>query len=430
MPNTQVHKSRSVLISGASIAGPTLAYWLDRYGFDVTVVERAPAVRSGGYPIDIRGTAIDVVERMGLRSQVEAAHIASRALTFVNAGGKTIGTIPVYDLTGNEAGRDVELPRGALTTLLYGLTNNSRVRYRFDDSIEALEDNGADVDVRFRSGERQRYDVVIGADGLHSNTRRLVFGPEERFSHYLGHTFNLFSVPNDLGLSHGAIVYAEVRRAAGVFAVRDSAELFAFLIFATETPPFGAHASKAEQIERTAAVFADGGWEVPRVLDALRRADDLFFDTVSQIRMPCWSKGRAALVGDAAYAPSFRSGQGTSIALVGAYVLAGELAAHDDPTDAFAAYERIAGPFVEANQALAIKGRGDLFLPRTQEELDARNRMLASFKAGRSGDDLNRHARAVHSALTLPDYSRELERSGPARPSSHGDRPISSNQDH
>jgi 2-polyprenyl-6-methoxyphenol hydroxylase-like FAD-dependent oxidoreductase len=423
-------KSRSVLISGASIAGPTLAYWLDRYGFDVMVVERAAAVRSGGYPIDIRGTAIDVVERMGLRPEVEAAHIASRALTFVNADGKTIGTIPAYDLAGNEAGRDVELPRGELTAMLYGLTRNSRVRYRFDDSIEAIEDDGTGVNVRFKNGERQRYDVVIGADGLHSNTRRLVFGPEAPFSHYLGYTFNLFSMPNDVGLSHGAIVYAEVGRAAGVYAVRDNPDLFVFLIFATETPPFDAHPDKAEQIQRTATLFAEGGWEVPRLVDALRRADDLFFDTVSQIRMPSWSKGRVALVGDAAYAPSFRSGQGTSIALAGAYVLAGELAAQDDPVDAFAAYERIVRPFVEANQALAIKKSGDYFLPRTQEELDARNRMLAALKAGRTGNDVSGAARAVHSALTLPDYSRELERRRLPRSSFAGDRPVSSNRDY
>ena len=428
MPHTQVHKARSVLISGASIAGPTLAYWLDRYSFDVTVVECAPAVRSGGYPIDIRGTAIAVIERMGLLPQVKAAHIASRDLTFVDSEGKVIGAVPVYDLTVNQ-GDDVELPRGELTSLLYGLTGNSRARYRFDDSIEALEDDGAGVDVRFRSGERRRYDVVIGADGLHSNTRRLAFGPEAPFSRYLGQTFNLFTVPNDLGLSHGGVVYAEPGRAAGLFAVRDSPRAFAFLIFATETPPFGAHPDRAEQIQHTAAVFADGGWEVPRLLAGLRNADDLFFDTVSQIRMPCWSKGRVTLVGDAAFAPSFRSGQGTSLALVAAYVLAGELAAHHDPADAFAAYERIARPFVEANQALAIKESGNFLLPRNQQELDARNRMLAAFEPGRSGDEPSRHARAVHRALTLPDYSRVPERSGPHRSSSPGARSAASIQD-
>jgi 2-polyprenyl-6-methoxyphenol hydroxylase-like FAD-dependent oxidoreductase len=405
MSNRPVGKSHSVLISGASIAGPTLAYWLDRYGFDVTVVERGAAVRSGGYPIDIRGTAMEVVERMGLRPQVEAAHIASRDLTFVDALGKTIGSIPIYDVTVNEAGQDVELSRGELTRLLYGLTKDSTVRYRFKDSIEALEDDGSGVHVRFANGERQRYDVVVGADGIHSGTRRLAFGPEEPFSHYLGSTFNVFSMPNDLGLSHGAIVYAEPGRAVALLAVRDSPQLFAMMTFLTETAPFGAHPDKAAQIRRTSAVFANDGWEVPRLLDALRHADDLYFDSVSQIRMPCWSRGRVSLVGDAAFAPSFRSGQGTSLALVGAYVLAGELATHDDPADAFASYERIARPFVEANQALASADNGSLLIPRTQQDLDARNRALATFKASRQDDASSQRKRAAHNALTLPDYS-------------------------
>jgi 2-polyprenyl-6-methoxyphenol hydroxylase-like FAD-dependent oxidoreductase len=404
-------RARTVLISGASIAGPTLAYWLDRFGFDVTLVERAPAVRSGGYPIDIRGVATEVVERMGVWPQIQAAHIASRTLTFVGALGETIGVVPIYDFQGSETA-DVELPRGDLTRLLYGLTKDGRVRYRFEDSIEAIEDDGVCADVRFKCGERQRYDVVIGADGLHSNTRRLVFGPEAPFNHYLGHTFNLFSMPNDLGLSNGGTIYAEPGRAAGLYAVGATPkELFAFLIFATETPPFGAHPNKAEQIERTAAMFAGCGWDVPRLVEALRRADDLFFDTVSQIRMPCWSKGRVGLVGDAAFAPSFRSGQGTSLALVGAYVLAGELAAHDDPAEAFAAYERTVRIFVDANQGLALKEKGDLLLPRTQEQLDARNRMLASIHAAPAGaGNANNDARSVHNGLMLPDYGSAMVR--------------------
>jgi len=404
MSAPQVQSPRSVLISGASIAGPALAYWLDRYGFDVTVVERAEAVRSGGYPIDLRGVAMEVIERMGLLPQVKAAHIHSRTISFVDASGGLIATIPMYDMIANEADQDVELPRGTLTGLVYGLTKDSKVRYRFNESIDTLEDDGDGVDVRFKSGERQRYEIVIGADGLHSNTRRLLFGPEEQFVHYLGQTFNLFTVPNYLGLSHGAMFYAEPGRAAGVFVVQDSDKMFVMLNFATEKPPFVGHADREEQIERTAAVFAAGGWEVPRLLDELRHADDLYFDTVSQIRLPQWSKGRVVLVGDSAFAPSFQSGQGTSIALVSAYVLAGELAAHQSPTEAFAAYERVVRPFVEANQGLAIKAKGaSPLLPRTQEELDMRNRMLASFKPGQR-DERQLHAKAVHNSLTLPDY--------------------------
>lgn len=403
--------SGSVLVSGASIAGPVLAYWLDRYGFDVTVVERASAVRSGGYPIDIRGTALDVIERMGLLTAVQAAHIDSRTLTFVDANSRVIGTISPYDLAANET-RDVELPRGALTTLLYELIQNtpdrnSTIRYRFDDSIDTLEDDGAGVEVRFKSGERRRYDVVLGADGLHSNTRRLVFGPEEHFTRDLGYTFNLFSLPNDdLGLSHGGVIYSEPGRTAVAYAVRDNPEVFALLAFKTEEPLSGTYLNAAEQIGRTAQVFAHGGWEVPRLVEALRRADDLYFDTVSQIRMPRWSKGRVGLVGDSAFAPSFLSGQGTSLAIVGAYVLAGELASHEDPADAFAAYERIARPFVEANQDLALGG-GSSLLPRTQEELDMRNGMIASLANGDGPKMGDGDAQEVHNSLHLPDYERQ-----------------------
>lgn len=397
---------RRVLISGASIAGPTLAYWLDRYGFAVTVVERASAVRSGGYAIDIRGTALEVVKRMGLQADVRAAHIGSRGLRFVDANGDTIGSVPVYELTANDLDQDVELPRGVLTDLLYGLTRDGTVDYRFGDSIATIEDDGDGVDVRFGSGLRERYDIVIGADGLHSNVRRLVFGPEEPYSHYLGFAFNIFSMPNDLGLSQEAILHAEPGRIAGAFAVRGHPDLFAFLVFASDTPPFGAHADKAEEIERTAAVFAQSGWQVPRMVEAMRRADDLWFDTVSQIRMPCWSKGRVALVGDAACAPSFRAGQGSSMALVGAYVLAGELARHDDPAKAFAASERIARPYMEANQALAMQDTANIIFPRTQQDLDARDRMLASLRADRSGTTKYRDAdaEAAHNALKLPTY--------------------------
>ena len=406
MPATIASKSprRTVLISGASIAGPALAYWLDQYGFDVTVVERADAVRSGGYPIDVRGTAIDVVQRMGLIPQLQAAHINAQKLTFVDAVGAPIGVIRPEALTGGVSGHDIELPRGALTSSLYVLTRDTTIRYRFNDSIDTLDDDGAGVDVRFKSGAQGRFDVVVGADGLHSNTRALVFGPEAGFSHYLGFCFNLFSVPNDLGLSHEGVTYAEPGRMAGVYAVGDSDTLHAFLTFASIEPPFLSDPDIDKQRQRTAEVFAPGGWEVPRLVEAMQRSDDLYFDTVSQIYMPRWSSGRVVLVGDAAYAASFLSGQGSSLALVGAYVLAGELATHADPAEAFTAYEQITRPFVEANQALA-GGGGGFLLPRTSEELDARNQALLALQSSESAGSHGEQSRRVHSLLQLPDYT-------------------------
>jgi 2-polyprenyl-6-methoxyphenol hydroxylase-like FAD-dependent oxidoreductase len=408
MFEAQGAKSRSVLISGASVAGPALAYWLDCYGFHVTVVERAHAIRSGGYPIDVRGTAMDVVERMGVLSRLRSAHIDTRKLTFVDADGNRIATITPEDMAGGATRRHIELPRGELTSILYDLTRDRKVRYLFNDSIDALHDDGAGVDIRFKSGAKHRFDIVIGADGMHSNTRALVFGPEAPFSRYLGFCFNLFSMPNDLGLSHEVVGYAEPGRVAVVYAVGDSHTLLAFLSFATDEPPFYSNTDVDEQRQRTAEIFSHGGWEVPRLVAAMQRGDDLFFDTVSQIHMPRWSSGRVALVGDAAHAPSFLSGQGSSLALVGAYVLAGELAAHADPVDAFASYERIARPFMEANQALASKKGGSLLMPRTQEELDARNATLAAMQSSGEAPSHGERSRQVHNSLRLPDYTRWL----------------------
>ncbi len=399
---------RNVLISGASIAGPATAYWLNQYGFDVTVVERATAIRSGGYPIDVRGTAIDVVERMGVLPQLRAAHVDTRKLTFVDAAGHPIAAITPEDLSGGRTARHVELPRGALASVLYELTRHRQVHYRFDDSIEALEDDGAGVNVRFRSGTEQRFDIVIGADGLHSNTRALAFGPEAPFHRYLGFCFNLFSLPNELGLSREAVIYSEPGRLAGVYAVGESTMLQAFLNFATDEPPFRSNTDVDLQRRRTEELFRDGGWEIPRLVAAMERADDLFFDTVSQIHMPHWSSGRVALVGDAAHAPSFLSGQGTSLALVGAYVLAGELATHTDPIDAFASYERLARPFTEANQALALNNGGTLLMPRTQEELDARNAILAAMRTSGATPSYGERSSQVHNSLKLPDYTHVI----------------------
>ncbi|GAA3677805.1 MULTISPECIES: FAD-dependent monooxygenase [Acetobacter] len=393
-------QNRRVLISGASIAGPALAFWLAHYGFDVTVVEHASTIRTGGYPIDIRGAAIDVVERMGLLPQVRAAHINTRLMTFVDGDGNEIGAVPVYDAVGSNE-RDVELPRGTLATLLYDASRTETVRYRFNDSIETLHDDGLGVHIRFTSGISERYDIVVGADGLHSRTRRLVFGAEDQFRRDLGCDFAIFSLQNDRGLSHGGIFHAEPGRVAGLFAVQNSQRMFGFLTFVTDQ---GAPRDVRAQLNLIRTAYADMRWEVPRLLVAMAAADDLYFDSVSQIRMPHWSKGSVVLLGDAAFAPSFRSGQGTSLALVGAYVLAGELASHENTAAGLEAYERNLRPFVEANQALATDGRGAFFLPRTQADIDMRDHLLAEI--ARNGPEMlfDDTRSAAHCAISLPDY--------------------------
>lgn len=379
----------TVLISGAGIAGPALAFWLRRRGFDVTVVEKSHTPRGGGYPIDIRGTALGVVERMGLLPRLREAHVNTRRITFLNADGSQVASIRPEVITGGD-GRDLEVRRGDLTEILYDTVRDD-VEFLFDNSIVALNDHARGVDVTFSSGLQRTYDHVVGADGLHSAVRELTFGPEERFHRYLGYCFAGFTMPNDLGLSHEGVLWNEPGRAAALYAVGEGENVHGFLSFTRSEAPFGAFRAPEAQRALVTEVFADDGWEVPRLLKAMHAADDLFFDTVSQIRMPRWSSGRVALVGDAAHAPSFLTGQGSSLALVGAYVLAGHLG--DAP-----AYEREVRPFVEANQDLVDVGDAELF-PGTAEALAARNAAL------RERTTMPAEAgRAEHSAFMLPDF--------------------------
>ncbi|WP_329792910.1 FAD-dependent monooxygenase [Lentzea sp. DG1S-22] len=384
----------TVLISGASIAGPALAFWLRRRGVEVTVVEKSHTLRGGGYPIDIRGTALAVVERMGLLPRLREAHVDTRRITFLDADGREAASLRPEVLIGGD-GSDLEVRRGDLAEILHETTRDD-VEYLFDDTVVAMSDGPGGVDVTFRSGLQRTYDHVIGADGLHSAVRALTFGPEEQFHRYLGYCFAGFTMPNHLGLDHEALLWNEPGRAAALYAVGSGENVHGFLSFARDEAPFGAFRDPEAQRDLVASVFAGDGWEVPRLVESLRAADDLFFDTVSQIRMPRWSSGRVALVGDAAYAPSFLTGQGSSLALVGAYVLAGHLTSA--PERAFEAYERSTRPFVEANQGLVEKGNAELF-PGTAEALAARNAAL------RARTTMPAEAsRPEHSAMTLPDF--------------------------
>ncbi|SEF73361.1 2-polyprenyl-6-methoxyphenol hydroxylase [Nonomuraea solani] len=389
---------RKILISGASIAGPSLAYWLDRYGFEVTVVEKAPELRGGGYAIDIRGTARDVVERMGLLPRLRELHVDTRRITFLNPDGTVLAGLRPEALTGGAENLDVEIRRGDLADCLYGLVEG-KVEFLFNDSIATLDDRGGAVEVTFDSGVRRTFDLVIGADGLHSNTRGLVFGPEERYHRYLGFCFAGFTMPNDFGLEREGVLWNVPGRAAVLYAHEPGDLVHGFLTFARDEPPFTAFRTPRAQRDLVASTFPDTVWEIPRMVAAMRSAGDLFFDVVSQIHMPAWSAGRVALVGDAAYATSFMSGQGSSVSLVGAYVLAGELATHDDHVTAFAAYEKTVRDFVEQNQALATEGGGAV-APRTREDLDARDAMLRGRTALPSGAE----GRTAHTALVLPEY--------------------------
>lgn len=397
--DTHVTPRPTVLISGAGIAGPALAYWLTRYGFVVTVVEKAAAPRHGGYPIDVRGTALEVVKRMGLLPQLRDAHIDLRRMTFLDGEGDTVATLHPHTISGGVAGQDLEVRRGDLTGTLYAAVRDD-VEFLFNDSIDTLDQSERGVDVTFHGGGQRTFDMVIGADGAHSRTRHMVFGAEQPFHHYLGYRFGIFTMPNTFGLSRETVMWNTPGRAAALYAVGEAEDVHAFLNFSHPRPQHEAFSDAKAQRNLLVEAFADARWKVPELLAALRDADDVFFDAVGQIRMPRWSSGRVALVGDSAYAPSFLTGQGTSLALVGAYMLAHSLAANPgDSAAGFAAYEHGTREFVSLNQGLVGAGDAPLF-PTTAQTLKQRNDRLRSLDALPSAQ-----ARPAHSALTLPDLT-------------------------
>ncbi|MDR8407318.1 FAD-dependent monooxygenase [Nonomuraea sp. 3-1Str] len=390
----------NILISGASIAGTTAAYWLRRHGFTPTVVERAPAIREGGYKVDIRGAAIDVIERMGLLEAVRARSTAMRHVTHYDATGRRVATMDA-DLFGGRHGGDAEIMRGDLNELLYDLTRDD-VEYIFDDTITGIAEDGT---VTFERSAPRRFDLVIGADGVHSVTRRLVFGEEERFRRDLGCHISISTVPNHLGLDREEAVHVAPGRTANVYSTRQDPTAKALFMWSSAPLAYD-HRDTARQKELLAEAMAGAGWEVPELLEAVRRSDDFYFDSVSQIHMDRWSSGRVVLVGDAGYCASPASGQGTSLALVGAYVLAGELARGAE--GALDRYEAVLRPFVEANQKLGpanLKGmvigsrlaiRIQLMMIRLLPHLPGRDRMI------------ERVAGAIHraaNAIALADYT-------------------------
>ncbi|GAA4791818.1 FAD-dependent monooxygenase [Actinomycetospora chlora] len=342
-----------VLVVGASIAGPAVAHWLHRWGADVTVVERAPALRPGGQAVDARGVTREVIERMGLDAAVRAARTETAGAHTVDADGTVLETFRADDDGGDGFIAEIEILRGDLAQVLHDATRDD-VAYVFGDRIAELTQDVDGVDVTFAGGDRQRFDLVIGADGLHSALRATVFGPREEFVRHLGLVLAFYSVPNEFGLDRWLLDFQDKAsgRSALLRPIQDATRAMAMFSFPAaefDVDHRDLEAQKRLLRERT----ADLGWWTPRILAHLDDAPDFYLDQVAQVVMDRWSTGRVALLGDAACSASPMSGQGTGIALVGAYLLAGELAAAGwDPEVGFARYEERMRPFVEANQEI------------------------------------------------------------------------------
>ena len=340
-----------VLIAGASIAGPALAHWLSRRGAEVTVVERAPELRPGGQAVDARGIAKEAIRRMGLDEAVRAARTDTAGGYTVDVDGNVLETFRADDHGGDGYISEIEILRGNLSRVLYEDTRDG-VEYLFGDRIAELTQDADGVDVAFAGGDRRRFDLVVGADGLHSALRAKVFGPRERFVRHLGLVLAFYTVPNEFEIDRWLIDYQEAGRSAGLRPIGDANRAMAMLSFSAAD--FDVDYRDVEAQKRLLRERMDGfGWLTPRILAHLDDTPDFYLDQVAQVVMDRWSSGRVALIGDAAFSPSPMSGGGTGLALVGAYLLAGELAAAGwDPEAGFAGYEQKMRSYVEANQEI------------------------------------------------------------------------------
>ena len=394
-------KQKSVLISGAGIAGPALAYWLWHRGFEPVLIEKAAQFREGGYMIDFWGVGYDVAERMNLIPRLRDVGYLIDRVKFVDEHGRTRSGFDAGMLRRSVGNRFFSLPRGDLASAIFD-TIADRIKTIFGDSITAIYEDPDCVDVEFEHGQPRRFDFVAGCDGLHSLVRQTMWGPEREFEKYLGYycaSFITTKYPHREERTYTS--YAEPGRQISRYALRGDRTAFLF-IFAREQPlkqnP-GLEGAKTILREQ----FAHDRWrEVPEILQRLETCDDLYFDSVSQIHIPAWSKGRIVLVGDAGYCPSLLSGEGSGFAMGGAYLLAGELQrASGDHVVAYRAYEERFRDFIERKQQSAAQFATS-FTPKTRLGLFVRDLVLRCTAFPPIGSWLMR--RFVTDQFELPDY--------------------------
>jgi 2-polyprenyl-6-methoxyphenol hydroxylase-like FAD-dependent oxidoreductase len=360
-----------VLIVGAGIAGPTLAYWVLRAGHEATLVERAPELRRGGYLVDFWGAGFDVAERMGIVSELRRRGYVMTEARAVDRDGHRIASLKPSAIMGRTQ-RYISIARSDLAAVIYQALDG-RAELILDDTVAALADDGDRVRVDFDSGQTRDFDLVVGADGLHSRVRRLVFGPDEQFETYLDMVVTAFEAqgyrPRDelVAMMHAGVGFQTLR-----LSLRDDRTLFLFTVrHHGEVPTEDQDAQQGLLRARLAGT----GWETPAILELMPQATTFYFDAVSQIRMPSWSRGRVALVGDAAACPSFLAGQGSALAMVESYTLAAELARCTDHRQAFTRYQQRLAPLLRSKQD-AARGLGLAFAPKNRLQLLTRNTVM------------------------------------------------------
>ncbi|MDL4776600.1 FAD-dependent monooxygenase [Actinomadura xylanilytica] len=386
-----------VLISGAGVAGPALAYWLARFGADTTVVEVAPALRTSGFAVDFRGpTHLGVLEKMGVLEELRARQTHGGAMRCVDEHGRQIFRLPA-----EFAGGDIEVLRRDLSRMLYE-RSAERTDYLFGDVIANAAETADGVQVEFGRHGSRAFDLVIGADGLHSGVRRLAFGPEQDYVRHLGYYLAGWQLPNTLGADATPRQYNVPGRMVSVGADhRDPDRAGVFAMFTSRRLDYDWH-DLDEQKKFIADAFTGLRWHVPHLLDGLRDAPEVYFDSISRVRVPAWSSGRTALLGDAAWGVTL-GGMGVGTAIVGAYVLAGELAAaRGDHRVGLAAYENRLRPYAARWQRGANPGR--FLAPASRLGLRSRNTLFAS-RLGRRL--LISSTKSLATDTGLPEYAAD-----------------------
>ncbi|MDT5290352.1 MAG: hypothetical protein QOF88_5241 [Mycobacterium sp.] len=403
----------TVLISGAGVAGPALAHWLAGNGYRVVIVELAPGIRPGGQTVDLRGAGRDAVARMGLLDQMVDRSLAQRGIAWVRADGSRRAEMPVEAFDGNGVVSKLEILRGDLVDVLYQATKD-RVEYRFDTRIDELNQRQDAVEATLSDGTTLQADLVVGADGPHSAVRRLAFGPEEQFEKPLGGYNAWFTAPDSVGLDGWYLMY---QAAGGLNASlrpsHDPSIAKAGLAFRSDPLTYDRRDLDAQR-QLLADRFAGAGWHCDALLAAAREADDFYFDAFAQVHMDSWSRGRVTLCGDAGYCASPLSGMGTSLALVGSYLLGGELGSAPDVLTsahvdrALASYGRLMRPYVDRCQDLPAGVDG--YAPKSNSDIVITAQVMKWMQRWPFRSFAAKKFFTTADSIALPDYSHSPAR--------------------